>query len=123
MVKPGIEGSWIWVSYETKGRETDLEFFAKATVTITKKKMTVALGNKSKTWLIKKIDATANPKEIDFDVKGEPILAIYKFKNNRLVIALGDNKDRPKSFVTNATSDSAILVLRPKKATGKGGQE
>jgi uncharacterized protein (TIGR03067 family) len=106
-----FQGTWSLLLRHWKGHEIDN---GPATLMVKGDACTVVYekGTRKATWRIK-LDATKQPKQIDFLGGGEKVPGIYKLDGTTLLICQGQSgKDRPSTFDTEAESDDSLFVFR-----------
>lgn len=107
-----LQGEWIVVSLEAKGKDFTEEF-SKAKVVIEKDKMTMGSG-KDAMMADFSLDATTKPKQIDFNgvVK---VQGIYELDGDTLKICFAAaGKPRPTEFTTKADRDHGMFAFKRK---------
>ena len=61
------------------------------------------------------IDASKNPREIDFIRGKTKQIGIYELNGDRLKLCVGPSDDRPKEFTTKPRTDHSMFVLKRKQ--------
>jgi uncharacterized protein (TIGR03067 family) len=98
-----LQGEWVGVSVEEKGKKIPGESAKKLKLTIKGEKWLVRFGDKQVGDATFKIDPSKDPKRIDmtFKVEGDDLdsYGIYKLDGDTLTLRrAGDKAERPKEF-------------------------
>ncbi len=115
-----LQGTWKPASIENGGEkrpEKDLKHF---TLTVAGAKMTAKDGDELLDESTFTLDPSAKPKTIDLTStggpdKGKAHKGIYLLEDDTLTMCVTDGKERPDAFVSKATSDFTLIVLKRQK--------
>jgi uncharacterized protein (TIGR03067 family) len=111
-----LQGTWTVVRLERSGRaeQGDLSFI---TVKITGNELVLMEMEEKDPPRQFKLDASKNPKQIDFLGKGKEIApGIYKLDKDKLTLCYNRNGEpRPTKFSTSADDSHVVMVLERKK--------
>jgi len=103
-----IQGEWEIVDAESNGVPPPPGMFDHAKFVFSGNKL--ALLGKDRTF---ELDATKNPKQIDFKNVGQ--IGIYELNGDNLKLCVGPADDRPKEFKTRPRTDHSLFLLRRKR--------
>jgi uncharacterized protein (TIGR03067 family) len=115
-----LEGNWVMVSGEEKGKKLPEDAVKNAKLTIKGDKHTVKVGEESFVGT-HKLDPSAKPKAIDATdtegtFKGKTTLGIYKLEGDKFTVCFAPpDKDRPKEFSTKSGTGQFIHVWKRQK--------
>jgi uncharacterized protein (TIGR03067 family) len=122
-----LQGGWSMVLLFVSGEETPLEQAKSGELDVEDNVYRSKLGATVETSTLK-IDATKNPKEIDFTYtsgfsKGKTVKGIYKIDGDDLTICrgLGPETNRPDEFA--APTDSSLLLVTWKRSKTVGAEK
>jgi uncharacterized protein (TIGR03067 family) len=105
-----LQGEWEIVSAESNGEPPPPGLLNGAKFAFSGDKLTL-LG-KVATF---ELDATKNPRQIDF-VRGKTCqIGIYELDGDNLKLCVGPSDDRPKEFKTKPRTDHSLFVLKRKR--------
>jgi uncharacterized protein (TIGR03067 family) len=112
-----LQGNWVLVSAETKGKDITNNVKREFSMNIKGKKFVVEFGGNRFVRTIR-VNSAKSPKEIDLGLPttAKRELGIYALEGDKLKISwvtLGQG--RPKGFATNAKTDQTTLVVKRKK--------
>jgi uncharacterized protein (TIGR03067 family) len=115
-----MEGVWVPIKGEVDEKPMPDESLKATTLTITKDKYVVVVGD-SKDAGTCKLDPTKKPRQLDVTStegvnKGKTFLAIYELDGDTLTVCYGlDGKTRPTEFKTQKGSTRALMTYKRKK--------
>jgi uncharacterized protein (TIGR03067 family) len=113
-----LVGDWTVLSGQENGKALPAEKVKGKRVVITKDTITVHEENNQKRVMSYKLDATANPKQIDMTTtegsdKGKTSHGIYALEGDSLKICFAQpGHERPKDFTTKEGSNDMMFVMK-----------
>ena len=124
-----LQGGWSMVLLFVNGEETPVEQAKSGELVIEDDVYRSKLGATAETSTFK-VDATKNPKEIDFTytsgfLKGKTVKGIYKIDGDDLTICRGlsPETDRPDEFAAPADSGLLLVIWKRSKTVGAAQNE
>jgi uncharacterized protein (TIGR03067 family) len=105
-----LQGEWEIVSAESNGEAPPPGLLDGAKFAFAGAKLTL-LG-KEGTF---ELDASKNPRQIDFIRGNRRQIGIYELDGDNLKLCVGPADDRPKKFMTTPRTDHSLFVLRRKQ--------
>lgn len=108
--RAALQGEWEIVSAESNGEPPPPGLLSGAKFAFSGEKMT--LMGKEGTY---EIDASKNPRQIDFIRGKTKQIGIYELDGDRMKLCVGPADDRPKEFKTKPLTDHSMFVLKRKQ--------
>jgi uncharacterized protein (TIGR03067 family) len=108
--RAALEGEWEILSAESNGEPPPPGLLNGAKFAFSGDKLT--LMGKEGTY---EIDASQNPRQIDFIRGNTKQIGIYELDGDRLKLCVGPADDRPKEFKTKPQTDHSMFVLKRKE--------
>jgi uncharacterized protein (TIGR03067 family) len=113
-----LQGSWVVVSGEAKGKAAPEDALKDLRLVIEGDKITSRTGDGKTLELTYKLDPAKKPRAIDLTnpERKETVQGIYQLAGETLKLALGaPGESRPAAFVTGENSKVVVLVLKREK--------
>jgi uncharacterized protein (TIGR03067 family) len=105
-----LQGEWEIVSAESNGEPPPPGLLNGARFAFSGNRLTL-IGKEGEF----QIDASKNPRQIDFICGGNRQVGIYRLEGDRLLLCVGPADDRPREFKTKPRTDHSLFVLKRKR--------
>ncbi len=113
--KEKIQGTWTIVSGEREGQPLPEEAIKSIKLVFAGDKFTLDHGDRKSEGTFK-LAPDKKPKEMDVDMEGQTVKAIYQLDGDTLKVVHGQpGEARPKEFPKKAGSGLSVVTLKRKK--------
>jgi uncharacterized protein (TIGR03067 family) len=109
-----LKGTWVATAWEANGKPTPNDSLKEGAwrLVIKSNEVVIHRSKRKDSYLVKRLDPKAGPREIDLDDEGTALAAIYKLEGEKLTICFG-KEGRPTEF--KSKDGQTLAVFERKK--------